>query len=377
MNTEASETEIETVQEPPKSEQPRTPFSDALKAAEAKAGHSVELNEKVEVEKEKPDTSHIPEELLTKVDPPKDEIKTALDYELPAGASKASQGHFAKLKEHAKHVEADRDTLKAEVERLRKTPVADHSEALKAERQRIADLEEKLERAAFTESPKFKAYEQRETDTVSDAKAHLEGTEIDPSIIDSVARLPKSKRGQAMEDAGLSATQISTIAPYFASLDNISREKASALANHKSTVEQWTAQERSQAAQEDQQRQAQEDRLFEDSAKVAGETMEEYRRVPGQEAWNQQIDALEARSKEIYSGGIPKEELPNIARKAAAYEVVHKMNAALKQRLAEAQAQVKKMTAVQPGAGDARRVETANGRPMSWSDHHARQRPAA
>lgn len=354
--------------EPPAETRPiGTSFSDALKAVEQQAGKTLEVVTAAEIDPGKPsatatsaaDTSFIPEELLTKETPPVEVKDDVLSLELPPTASKASHINFGKLRDHAKALAAEREALRAELEAARKAPAADDKTAaeLKAEREARAALEEKLERAAFTESPKFKQFEAREGDQLAGAKAYLDGAKdmdgnaIDPDIVETAARLSGLKRLDVLRKAGLDEVTIAAVTPHLAALDTIAREKKVALDNYKTEAEAYRAQETLAQEKQAAARQAEEKRLFAEVGREIAEKVDGLRKVPGQDAWNKHVDDITARAEQIFSGGVPVRELAEMSYRAAIQEDTQRINVALREKLAAALAQNKKLTAIQPDAG--------------------------
>lgn len=360
---EATEEKIETIADTPAPEKTRTTFSDALKNLNGGNGAGDDEAEKAAADaakakvKEPEDDSFIP-----------DDLRTAKPEPVEDKGEQKKPGYIARLKAQLEEKEVAITTISKELEERRKVSTDGDKTAgeLKAEREARAALEARLERVAFTESPKFKAFEVREADQLAGAKAAIDGLKVedvavDPSIIDLAARLTGAKRLAVLKDAGLDPETIATVTPYLATLDTIGREKAAALENYKGELEKWNAQERQQSEAQQKQRDAEVERLFSEVSKGIHEKIREFRKVEGQPKWNAQVDAITARANEIFSHNLPLEEVAEMAHRAAAQELTSKINDNLRAENKTLKEQVKKLTASQPGAGDARGSGGGNG----------------
>ncbi len=375
-----NEEQIERIPEPEK-EAPRNSFSKALEVAEGAAGKPVDVVQAKPAEKAKePDTSHIPEELLTEKKP-EEKKEQVVEVTLPANTPKFAREAIDRANRRAAAVEAEREALRAELEAARKTPNEQTETELKAERERATQLEERLAKRDFMESRQFRQFETREADQLAGAKSFLDGAldadgkALDTSVIDQAARLNGAKRIAVLRDAGLDAETISGITPYLASLDVIGREKAAALENWKSEAEQMKAQERQHAEHQSAREKADEDRMFSEVGKTMQEKLSVLRRVDGQDKWNAQCDQIEARAKEIFNGALPAPELVEMSYRAAAQEVTDRMNTALRTKVKTLTDQVAALTAAQPGGGEARAAagEAPATPGQSWNAARAKQ----
>lgn len=347
----------------PETEPARTPsaslFNDAMAkqtgapATETEQSTSdVVLTESVKTsddkaDSEKPDTSFIPPELLTETSKPEEE--------LPEKFSDVRNRHWAQARKHSADLEKQLSEARAELETARKAPPADEKTTaeLKAEREQRTVLEAKLERAAFMESPKFMAKLTEEADALTAAKAELQGTEVNPELVEHAARLTGEKRRAVLKEAGADSETIAAVVAHLAEFDKIGRQKAAMLADHKGESERWKAEERQRAEQSEAQQRAEDEKVFAGTADEVA-TSTGFKRIPGQDKWNARLDAVDARAAEIDHGNISRKDAAIASRKAALTELVLEINASLRNALKAATAQVQKLTGAQPSLGEAR-----------------------
>lgn len=334
--------------------------------AEQKGEHAPEPDktppqeEKTPTEAPKNETG-IPDEFLTGEPPKKEEkvddaVAQIEAMVLPPNAKKEQVASFAKLKEqsvtaikaaHARVAELEAKTsdgsTKAEIEAARE-------EAKKAA-ERAAELEHKLEMAAFEKSPKFQQqYVEAEKGTLDGAKTYLEGTEIDPAVIEVAARLKGSARIKVLQDAGMDPSTLSAVTPYLAEYDKIQRGKASALENWKVQADAEALQQKQALDAKAAQRAQEENRIWDSTLQKISVQILPFRKVENNENWNKQGDTLLADAKRVYNG---EADLAEVAEKVAmgtAYPVLQKMYDTVVQKNKDLAAENAKLKSARPGA---------------------------
>jgi len=304
------------------------------------------------------DAPDIPEEILTgekpaaKMESPEDDVLSA---EPPANLSKLGAADWVKLRDAARASKLEAEKLRKEIEAVKtKAPAVDEASLneLKTYREKVAEMEQRLERADFQNSPKFQAFIAREKTNLDNAKSYLEGTEIDASVIDRAASLAGAKRLEALKNAGLDAEQISAVVPYLANVDGIAAQKNEALANHKQLQEEWAAQEKLRAEERKVQERAADERVFREvGAKVSSE-FTPFQKVEGYDKWNAQVDKLANEAKEFFSGNLPMEKVAEIAYYGVGAKTIHDMWKTQREQLKAARAEIAQLKAGQPTLGE-------------------------
>lgn len=348
-------------------------FNDALAAAK---GTPPEVVEPVETEKPKeeagkeekpaievvePEKSKIPQELLTgdkpeaKVDDSIAEIDAMV---LPKNAKAEQVASFGKLKESAKKA------IEAKLARITELETKTHDGASKAEIEaaqarvtaaetKAKELEQTVERLAFTESPKFKQFTVEETASLSGAKAYLEGTEINPDIIELAARTVGPNRIKILRDAGAEADVISAVVPYLAQYDAIQRSKSSAMENWKAEAATYAEGQKAQQEAQAAQRKSEEDKIWQSVISKLETEVPAYRKFDKHDDWNQRADDLKAEAAKVFNGeGVGLEKVAEVIAMGFAYGPEHEMNLDLIEQNKQLRTENAKLKSARPGAGD-------------------------
>jgi len=313
-----------------------------------------------------------PEELLTGEKPaPKEPEKDDLDDIQPSTKmGEAQKGNFAKLKDLTRAARAEAQQFKAELEKLKTAPkeTGADPEEIKTYRQKIAEMEALVERTNFESSPKYRALVDAGRQAITDAKAYLEGTEIDPSVIDYAAIAKGKARTALLRDAGIDAETIALIAPSLAEADRKERERGQALENAKGMQSEWQQQEKARQESQKAYKQAEEDGIFDTVMTKVAKVFEPFQKFEGAEKWNTQREALMQRAKDAYNGDkLSLEEFAEVVAYGVGAKVIHNLyhtvraeNKTLKERLS-------KVSAAQPsnGSTNGRTTEPVRNGPMS------------
>jgi hypothetical protein len=296
--------------------------------------------------------SEFPPEMMGKEPAATEQAKDDLDEIQPsAKMGQESRSNFDKLKSIAKEARVERDRFKAELEAAKSKPaiVAD-SEALKQAHDRLREMEQTLERSNFQMSPKFKAIITEKNQAIEDAKAYVVGSDIDPAVIEMAARVTGPNRVKILRDAGIDPETIASISPYLAHADRKERESAAAMEQSASLRQEWELQEQQRAEQQKAQIRAEEDRVYSEVGKRVSEVFAPFKKVPGAEKWNAQVESLSAEAKEFFNGKMTVDRMAEIAYYGVGAKVVDKMYNALKGENKALRDQLAKLTAAQPSS---------------------------
>jgi len=310
---------------------------------------------------DEPAKSKVPEELLSgkKSEPKVDEALAAIDaMVLPKNAKPEQVASFGKLKEESKRIILEKQQRISELESKTsdaapRAEIESANERVKAAETRARELESQLERVAFTESPKFKRFLDDEAATLASAKSYLEGTEINPAIVDVAARTTGANRIRMLREAGADAEQIAAISPYLAEFDRIQRYKGSAIENWKAESAQMSEQATRQHEAVMAQRRQSEERVWSQVVSEISGDIAGYRKFDGNDAWNERAEQLDAESKRIFNGeGVDLKEVAQVIRQGVAYPVEREIRMALTEELNKANAKIAKLTAAKPAVGN-------------------------
>lgn len=380
-NTEQSienpSTIVNPVLQPSHVEESKQIFKEAMEQASEAHPETVETPEgekpiKVADPIEKPVESKpatkkgaIPEELLSgkeseSPEPTKiDEAIAALDaMQLPENSKPKQLSHFGELKEQAKKVINEKMARIAELESKREAGASKIE--LESERTRrteletkVKDLEETLARTAFEKSPKFqRQFVDSEKNAVEGAKAYLEGSDVNPNIIDLAMHNSGPKRLDILRDAGLTSEAISVISPYLADYDKIQRDKSLALENWQQESASWQQEQQKKEEQTKSQKATEEDRVWNEALQEIISTDLAYRKVNGNDSWNEQTEGLKLRGKTMFNGeGTDLKELAQTIALGLASPVKDQIISTLREQLNAAKAGEAKLKAARPDGG--------------------------
>jgi hypothetical protein len=291
---------------------------------------------------------------------PDDSIAEIEAMVLPKNAKSEQVASFGKLKEHAKKAIEEKLARITELEgkATQGASTAELQAAVekaRAAEERAQQLEETLNRTAFEKSPKFQSqFTEAETAAIEGAKSYLEGTEINPSLIDLALHSQGSKRLAILRDGGVEAEMIAAIAPYLTNYDNIQREKTRVLDNWKTEAANWQQEETKKNEQTKAQRAAEENRVWSAVVSTAESELLPLRKVDDNAPWNEQTDGIKTEAKRIFNGeGVPLDKLASTITKGVAYDVLDGMFKDVVEQLKTAKAEAAKLKSAHPGGSDA------------------------
>lgn len=306
---------------------------------------------KVEVQKE-----GVPDHLLTgdkaKIAVVEDDI---LKAEPPKDLSAKAKDNWRKLQESSAKRIAD---LEAKIQAQAAAPAAgdttDWKAKLEAVEARAAELEQRVERTDFEKSPRFQQqFTSKEQAALKDAVGYLEGSDVNPNIIDLAARATGSARIKLLSEAGIDGALLSAIMPSLRAYDDIQREKGAALENWKGTAAQWQKDQDHQKTQQEAQSRAQEERVFTEVGQKVAQNFEVYQKVDGHDGWNRQVDEISAEVKRFASGEMPLEQIAEIVHYGVGAKHLHAMFHTLQGKFREAQTELTALKSASPGGGNA------------------------
>lgn len=298
-----------------------------------------------------PTKGEVPDHLITgdKIEKPADDDISKI--ELPKGASPKSAEAFARLKVRIEELESKRKEWEAAPKVVDPT---DWKAKLEAAESRAAELEARVERTDFEKSPRFQQqFTTKEQNALKDATGYLEGSDVNPNVIELAARATGAARIKILGEAGVSGELLSAIMPSLRAYDDVQREKTAALENWKGTAAQWQAEQEKQKTAAEAQTRAQEERVMADVGKKVAANFEVYQKVEGHDAWNAQVDDLQTEAKKFFSGDMPLEQIAEVAYYGLGAKHLHAMFHTLQGKYREVQTELAKLKSASPGGGNA------------------------
>jgi hypothetical protein len=304
--------------------------------------------EKKEDKKVEQSESIVPDQFTTK-EQKKPEVE---NEEIPVNAgTKQLRDVLARRDAKLKEQQATLAELRAKLETTPVNPSKEHEEMVRAANARAAELESKLERAAYADSPKFQRFNAEHTAEITTAKSYLEGTEISPTILDVAASQSGQARLKTLRDAGMDAETIAAVGPHLARADSIRRERDASLENWKQTHAQEIEQQKAQQTRQEQEQQAKEQVILNE---VAAEKMKgnpAFTEVEGHPKWNAMVAQNKKDAEDFAFGRKPLKELFELGYDGVSARTLKVMNGELEKKLNALTEEVSRLRAVQPGTG--------------------------
>lgn len=351
-----------------------TEFEAKLKAAEAKAAAKeaakkeqeppVTTDEPPPVKKEEADKGKAraktpldvaPTEEKKPDAPPavEDELKTLIASEPPPNASASSKANHAAMRKGLERANATIAELKAERDALKnKAPVVtpELEERLKAAEQVAKEREAELERVAFERSPKFQRFIKESDAELASAKAYLEGSEVNPNVIDIASKTVGSKRVALLTESGMDASTIAAVTSHLARVDAINREREAAVENWKETNSQWNAEQVKAAEAKAAAIKANEDKVFAEVGKKVAASLAPFQKVEGNDEWNSAVDQRLQEAQEFFDGKRPLNETSQLIYEGIAGRVYKDAFEDLRTKYNDLVAENERTKASRPGA---------------------------
>lgn len=297
-----------------------------------------------------------------------DEMAKLLAAEPPSNVPAAVKSSHAILRKGYETAQAKIKELTAQLEERSKSPAAapETESRLKAAEELVKQREAELERVAFERSPKFQRFVTAANDELTAAKAYLEGSEIDPNVIELASRATGANRLKILSENGVDGNAIAAISPHLARIDALNRDKTAAQENWKGTQAQWEAEQRQAVERQNATVKEHEDRVFSTVGKKLSETLEPFQKVDGNEEWNSGVAAREAQVKAVFDGTLPLEKTSEVLYKGVAFDVIHEAWKDLRSKFNDLVAENERIRAVQPGVGSTK--ADSGAQPASTGD---------
>jgi hypothetical protein len=289
--------------------------------------------------------------------------------ELPDNAPPKVKSSHAILRKGYEREHARVKELTAQLEEAKsKTPSSnpDIEARLKAAEERAQQREAELERVAFERSPKFQQFLKASEDELTVAKSYIEGSEIDPSVIDLAASAKGAKRIEHLTNSGMEAPIVSAILSHLARNDSINRERTAAQENWKGTHAQWESEQR--AAQEKQEAMVRqhEEKVFTDVVNRLSKEVPAWGIMEDNEDWTRGRNERYQLAKDAWEGKLPLEKTQEIMLRGVVHDITEASRAQSIQRINELMEENARLKAASPGAASSAldRGATSTGDPM-------------
>jgi hypothetical protein len=311
----------------------------------------------------------LPEEIFTPADEeklgekPNEAIAEIDSMTLPKSAKPETIANFNSLKETSKkHLKQVQDKI-AELERklseASKNGDAEtwQKKVTEAEKAR-KEVEDQFARVAFEQSPAFRSkFIDREQAAIEGARASLEGTEVNPDLINVAAHATPANRIKMLREAGAESEVISAVTAYLAQFDGVQRDKNKAIENWRTEVAQDQERNEREQAQQRVKRREQEDQIWGDV--LSRMDLIPLRKAKNNEDWNSRVESIKEEAKKIYNGdGVTLEDLSETILKGRAYDALNDVVAQLVEQNKNLRSQNSKIKAAKPG-GEMTQTTTA------------------
>lgn len=303
----------------------------------------------------------LPEDIFTPDEPTptkpvqEDEaIKEIRESTLPEGTKARTLKSFQQLRDlSVSHLEKANARVRELESKLSQQSgngaVEDYQKQITQERQKYAELEERFGRALFTESPRFQQmFSEPEKAAIDGAKAYLEGTEINPNLVDVIIHATPKRRLDMLNEAGATPDQIAAIVAQISRYDDIQRSKGKAIENWKTDVAQMSEQETAYRQQQEEKRRQEEETIWEQV--VSSADLLPLKKSKNDQAWNNRIPEIIQKAKTDFNGN--EATLPDLGLvilKGRAYDALSEVVDKLTERLNNLISEGAKLKAVKPG----------------------------
>lgn len=313
------------------------PIADALVAAQK--GAPVTPTAEVEVRAEEiRETLPTRQSLLAGIETAKEAAKeTVKETKMSETAAK-----------HFELVKGERDTFKAEAEKLRSealdaAKLKAELEELRPKVSRVTELEQKLEETAFERSDKYQNLVRQQDEMVTSAKDLAKEFEVDPSVIDRALASKGKKRLDLLEttfaDSPTAAARFERI---LAEVDRVDGIKAAEMKAYRERLEKMGAEEARRAIESENETKAEVMRAFDAVLPKISEKLPYFKEVAGDDAHNASVKSDLEMARKIIGGEAPLEDqvtAPYLAviakRLISRNNGLETENAQLKERLAK------------------------------------------
>lgn len=288
---------------------------------------------------------------------------------LPKGAKEKALSDFGKLKEKAKTLITEAESKIADLQSQlarsgSKDETAELQKKLEAAWRKSEEIEEQWARQNFESSPRFQArYVTAEKNALDSAKSYLEGTEIDPRVIDIAAHTTGKKRLDILSEAGADDKLVAAVTSHLATYDLIQKDKQNALENWRAEATNWQEEEAKRQEIEAAKRKENEDRVWE-SVLSRNNNLLPFR-TSKDEQWNTRANELRQKGKDIYNGnGADMETMADIVQRGVASYAMEETLNQLVEQVKTLKKENSELRSARPGGT----ITTSNGQVTATDD---------
>lgn len=285
--------------------------------------------------------------------PADEEIAELLKSEPPANASASSKANHAAMRKGLEHANKKILALTADVAvakgRASMVP-EDVQERLTAAETAVKERDALIERVAFEKSPRYQKFITEGEAELTAAKTYLEGSEINPNVIDVAARTTGAKRIALLTESRMEQATISAVMSNLTRADAINRDRDAAQENWKATQSDWNAEQTKAGEARAAQVKANEDKVFSAVRKELSEKYAPFQIVDGNDDWNAGVKERNGRADLILEGKAPLNETAMVVEKGVHFDVIYDAFGDLRTKYNDLVAETGRIKAARPGA---------------------------
>lgn len=326
---------------------PETPVPEAKPVPKAEAKPA---------ETPKPAADDIPESLLKPAAPKTEEQADDTPPELHGNVSEKTREHFKKQGEYYKgklaktseEVAALRNALILSKEGNGK-PSAEHLSALEAVTKQRDELNTRLERVAYQESPAFhEKFTAREERLRGVAEKIFEDVGADKAILSQALAMSGKRRDEFLDEQELGQTTKARLASVLGQMDVLAEERTADVATSREKLATMRAEESAQRKAAEDRQLSEEKAVVEAVRKQVSETSIAFRKSDGHDEWNKGVDERFAKVEELIHGNVDFKSVVEYAYAAVSAQVTDRLNQKLMERVATLEAKLNGMSATEP-----------------------------
>jgi len=299
----------------------------------------------------------LPDSLLG-IEPQKKDEEPDLISAEPSGPLKHE--NYKKLQAQAKaKIEAEQaryTSLQKELEEIKGKFTPDYvpdeiKTKLDTETKRRTELEERLGRIAVEHTDAFKErFTNKQNGIITSLKETGKDLGINADVIDQLLASSGKRRFDILEDVDANTTAKAYLTSLLKDHDQLQIEKSQYLDEWKVNSEKLTAKEQAEKDSELARMKDREDRAFEQATGKHRKTFALFQKIEGNEDWNAQVDAREAKAKELFNADWTPELVSEVVLAAVAAEPMYKAFETVRSQLIEARTELQKYKAAGPSA---------------------------
>jgi hypothetical protein len=297
------------------------------------------------------------------------EIDELLKSEPPANASASSKANHAAMRKGLEHANARIKELAGQVEKAKTVAVpADVQERLTAAETAVKERDALIERVAFQQSPRFQKFVTEGEAELTAAKSYLEGSEINPNVIDVAAHTKGAKRIALLTESGMEPNVVSAVLSNLTRADAINRDRDAAQENWKTTQSDWNAEQTKAQEAKAATAKSNEDKVFTEVGKKVAEDLAPFTTTKGENPeWDAGVDARFKEAQEYFDGKKPLQDTSRLIYEGLAGRVYKDAFEDLRTKYNELVAETGRIKAARPGAASGKTDTTpaaSTGNPM-------------